>query len=83
MLEMKKNVTLTGSSVIDGVVAEGFSAVIDSDNPEDISITSWQNEKKVYKANRTICRADEAAFEEAAYEIQDQMIAEKEAEMEE
>lgn len=79
MLTMEKKVTVTGNSVIDGVVAEGYSATIDSNNPENISFSSYQQDKAVYKANRTQCRADSAEFEDAAYAIQDEMIAEKAA----
>lgn len=80
MLNMKKSVTITGQSIVDGVVAEGYQAVIDSENPSDMNITSWQQDKAVYKANRAQCRADAAEFEDAAYELQDEMIAEKAAE---
>lgn len=80
MLSMKKSITLTGFSVIDGANVEGYSAVIDSDNPNEMNITSWQQDKALYKANRSICRMDEAEFEDAAYALQDEMIAEKESE---
>lgn len=76
MLNMKKSVTLTGSSIIDGTIAEGYQAVINSENPEDMTISSWQQDKVVYKANRVQCREDAAAFEDAAYALQDEMIAE-------
>lgn len=79
MLTMKKSVTITGNSTIDGAIAEGYSAKIDSDNPENITFSSYQQDKAVYKANRAQCRADSAEFEDACYEIQDEMIAEKAA----
>lgn len=79
MLNMKKSITLTGESVIDGTQAEGYSATINSDNPEDITFSNWQTDKALYKANRTQCRLDKAEFEDAAYALQDELIAEKEA----
>lgn len=79
MLTMKKSITLTGNSTIDGVIAEGYQAVIDGENPSEMNISSWQQDKAVYKANRTQCRADKADFEDAAYVVQDAMIAEKAA----
>lgn len=79
-MTMKKEITLTGESRIDGVVAETYRAVINSDNPSDMTLTSIQRDKALYKANRTTCRADNAEFEEAAYALQDQMIAEAAAE---
>ena len=83
MLKTKKNITLTGSSVIDGKVAEGYSAIIDSTNPQDRNISSWQQDKALYKENRAQCRMDETEFEELAYACQDEMIAAMEAEKEE
>lgn len=77
MLNMKKSITLTGESMIDGAQAEGYSATINSDNPEDMTLSSWQVDKNLYKANRTKCRQDAADFEDAAYELQDRLIAEK------
>ena len=80
MLNYKKSVTLTGESYIEGVQAEGYSATINSDNPEDITLTSWQTDKALYKANRTQCRQDSNEFEDVAYALQDEMIAEKQSE---
>lgn len=75
MLSIKKNITLTGSSKIDGVIAEGYQAVIESDNPQNMTISSWQANKELYKANRVQCRLDSAEFEEMAYAIQEELIA--------
>lgn len=81
MLSIKKNITLTGNSAIGGIIAECYQAVIDSNNPQDMTITSWQADKAVYKANRAQCRLDSAEFEEAAYALQDEILAEKETEI--
>lgn len=80
MLTKTKSITLKGFSVVNGVNVEGYSAEINSENPEDITMSSWQQDKSLYKANRSTCRADQAEFEDAAYAIQDEMIAEKVAE---
>lgn len=74
-LTTKKEITLTGESKIDGIVAEMYRAVIDSESPEDMSLTAVQRDKALYKANRRQCRADNEEFEEMAYTIQDEMIA--------
>lgn len=79
MLNYKKNITVTGGSYIDRVQAEGYTATISSDNPEDIVFSNWQTDKALYKANRSQCRKDAAEFEDVAYAIQDEMIAEKQA----
>lgn len=78
MLTTKKNVTLTGTTTIDGVIVAGYQAVIDSENPEDMNLSNWQSNKELYKQNRTICREERAEFEDAAYNLQDTMIEESE-----
>ena len=80
MLDTKKSITFTGTSMIDGKQAEGYQATIDSDNPGDMSISRWQVDKELYKANRVACRQDAAEIEDAAYTLQDEMIAAKSAE---
>lgn len=82
----KKSITLTAESVItvtEGdttrqVSVEGYSCTISSENPEDIRISRYQmgtEGKKLYKEHREQCHADYAAFEDAAYKIQDSMLA--------
>ncbi|MFR8171215.1 MAG: hypothetical protein ACLU9Q_10390 [Marvinbryantia sp.] len=82
----KKSITLTAESVItvtEGdttkqVSVEGYRCTISSENPEDISISRYPqgtDGKKLYKEHREQCRADYAAFEDAAYVLQDEMIA--------
>lgn len=84
LANFRKNITITGQSIVEvtegevtkQIVAEGYSATINSDKPEDMNISSWQQDKAVYKANRTQCRKDQAEFEDAVYAIQDELIAE-------
>lgn len=76
-LTTKKEITLTGESRIDDVVAEVYRAVINSENPDDMTLTAVQRDKALYKANRRQCRADNEEFEEMAYDLQDEMIAQK------
>jgi hypothetical protein len=83
MLNIKKNVTLTGTTTIDGAQVAGYQAVINSEKPADMNLSSWQNDKALYKQNRTLCRQEQAEFEDAAYELQDKMIAENAEKQEE
>lgn len=76
MLTKSKKITIEGRSVIDGVQVAGFVASIDSTDPSQMTLSSYQIDKVAYKANRVTARADEAAFEDYAYEVQDAMIAE-------
>ena len=75
MLETRKTTTITGRSIIDNVEACGFQATIDSENPGNMTFSSWQSNRELYKANRTVCRADEAEFEDYCYELQDELLA--------
>lgn len=86
LANFRKKITITGQSVIELTeneqsvqkVAEGYSATIDSNNPEDITFSSWQQDKALYKANRVVCRKDQGDFEDAVYAIQDTMLVEGE-----
>lgn len=71
---IKKNITLSAFSQIDGKNVAGYSASINSENPEDMNLSDWIVEKATYKANRKECRADQAEFEDMAYQIQDEML---------
>lgn len=75
MLKMRKTINLAGESIIDGVIVEGYNASIDSNNLENVQFGSWINDPVMYKANRIEARADQAAFEDAVYAIQDELIA--------
>lgn len=77
MLTMKKETVLNGECRIGGVIAEIYKAEMSSVDPEDMTITSYQVDKAAYKENRETCRADRAAFEDAAYDLQEQAAAEK------
>ncbi len=84
----KKNITLTANSVMSvtegditrEVVVEGYSCTIDSQNPENMNVSKYfqsEESKALYKTNRATCRADYAEFEDAAYKLQDELIAER------
>ena len=74
MLSLQREITFTGRSIIDGVEVVGFSAKIKSDDPTNITFSSWQMNKELYKTNREQCRKDEADFEDKVYEAQDELI---------
>lgn len=75
MLNTKERISIIGESIIDDISVAGFTATIDSQNPENMNISVYQNNKEAYKNNRVQARADQASFEDAAYAKQDEMIA--------
>ena len=77
MLKKTQKIKIEGESLIGEVSAAGFRAEIDSENPEKMTLSVWQNDKPTYKANRDAVRADQAEFEDYAYTVQDQLISEK------
>ena len=76
MLKKEREISCTGKSVIDGVEVVGFSAKINLADPSNVTFSSWQINKDLYKENRSQCRTDEAEFEDFVYEEQDKLIAE-------
>ena len=76
MLKTVKKVTVEGASVIDNVTVSKFIAAIDSEDPNQMTLSSVQLNKDMYKENRETVRADEAKFEDYAFSIQDSMLAE-------
>mgnify|MGYP003370603274 FL=1 len=73
MLTMVKKVNLTGVSKVDGQPVENYSCEIDSKNPTSMKYSSWIQNYELYGKNRSACREDRAAFEDAAYELQAQL----------
>ncbi len=76
MLNMTKTVTINGNSQIEGVIAETFSATIDSNNPDNMNISSYIQNSKTYRENQAQCDKDWQEFCTAAFEEQDEMKAE-------
>ena len=64
-----------GYTTIDGVRVVQYGCVIPLDNPKELRITSTRLKPELYEANRTICRADLAKFEDDAYQLRDEFIA--------
>lgn len=78
MLEMKREISFTGESKFDGIVAARYTAKIRSDDPNDITMSNYQVNKSLYKENRKVCNQDKMEFEDMIYAEQDRMITEQE-----
>ena len=76
MLNMNKTVTINGNSQIDGVLAETFSATIDSNNPDNMSLSSYIQNSKTYRENQAQCDKDWGEFCTEVFKVQDEMKAE-------
>lgn len=75
MLKVNKNITLSGTSVIDGVQVMYMSASISTDGGNGANVNTTITNQEVYNANKVQVRADKAAFEEEVYKIEDELLA--------
>lgn len=64
-----------GFTVIEGVKVVQYDCTIPSNNPAEMRIITTKLDQDLYKANRVVCRADLAEFEDAVYAMQDEYIA--------
>lgn len=64
-----------GYTVIDGIRVVQYTCVIPINDPMSMRIGITKMNTDMYKANRAICREDYAAFEDAAYQLQEDCLA--------
>lgn len=64
-----------GYTTIDGVKVVQHTCTIDSENPQKMRVSMVKIDADMYKANRETCREDFAVFEDAAYALQEELIA--------
>ena len=65
-----------GDSIVDGINIATFSAELRTDSIEQPMFGKMTNDMAAYKTRREQVRADQAAFEDLVFKIQDEMIAE-------
>lgn len=73
MLEVNKNITLTGISKIDGVQVAYVSASISTDGGNGANVNETITNQEVYNANKAQVRADIAEFKNKVYEMEDEL----------
>ena len=73
MLEVNKNITLTGISKIDGVQAVYMTATISNDGGSGANVNETITNQEVYNANKAQVRADIAEFKNKVYEMEDEL----------
>ena len=75
MLEINKSITLVGNSKVGDVTVKVFDAKINESDPENLSLNNYVTNYDLYKANRTAVTADQTAFEDAVYALQESLMA--------
>ena len=73
MLEVNKNITLTGVSKIDGAQVAYMSASISTDGGAGANVNKTITNQELYNTNKVAVRADIAAFETKVYEVEDEL----------
>lgn len=73
MLEVNKNITLTGVSKIDEVQVVYMTATISGDGGNGANVNKTITNQEVYNANKVAVRADIAEFETKVYEVEDEL----------
>lgn len=74
MLEVNKNITLTGISKIDGAQVAYMSASISTDGGAGASVNKNITNQELYNTNKAAVRADIAKFEEQVYKVEDELL---------
>ena len=74
-LSYKDTIQRVGYTTIGGVKVVQYTCIIPSDQPQNMRIGITKLDSDMYKANRDICREDYAAFEDAAYRLQEEFLA--------
>lgn len=64
-----------GYTTIDGVKVVQHACTISSENPQEMRVTMTKLNTEMYKNHRDTCRDDFAIFEDAAYALQEELLA--------
>lgn len=75
MLDINKNITLNGTSKINGVQVAYMSATIITDGSNNANVNKSISNQEIYNANKIEVRKDIAAFEMAVYAVEDEIVA--------
>ena len=75
-LDVKKNITLSGVSKVGSDMVVTYSGTIDSDNPENLQLSTYIQNMTAYRANLAELRNDKSDFEDVAFDLQDTLMGE-------
>lgn len=77
MLNINKNITLSGVSTIDGVQVAYMSATITTNGTNGANVNKTITNQELYNANKEQVRADVSQFEQEVYKVEDEALAVK------
>lgn len=73
MLKVKKDITLTGTSEIEGQQVAYMSATIGKDGNKNASVSRTITNQELYNSNKTAVRKDMNDFELEVYKVEDEL----------
>lgn len=74
MLEVNKNITINGTSEIEGVQVVYMTATISTDGGNNAGMTKTVTNQELYNKNKVAVRKDMADFETEVYAVQDSIV---------
>ena len=74
-LQVVETIQRTGFTVIDGVKVAQHTCTISSSDPNQMRVGMVKLDEQMYKNHRSTCRNDYSVFEDAAYALQEELIA--------
>ena len=74
MLEVNKNITLTGISKIDGAQVAYMSASISTEGGAGANVNKTITNQELYNTNKVAVREDIAEFEQQVYKLEDELL---------
>ncbi|WP_414842322.1 hypothetical protein [Enterococcus saccharolyticus] len=77
-LTIKKSTSLQGQSIIDGQIVVYLAANISTESLGNSTVSQSIQNQELYAANKAACRADIAEFQNAVFDEEDAMMAERE-----
>lgn len=77
-LTYNDTVQRVGYTTVNNVKVVQHICIIDLNNPQEMRVSMVKMNSELYKENRETCRSDFATFEDAAYKLQEELIAKSE-----
>lgn len=76
MININKNITLTGNIEINGAPVANLSATLATDGNKQASINRYISNQDLYSSNKAEVRNDIAEFETVVYAVEDEIAKE-------
>lgn len=72
---LNKKIIVEAKTIVDEKPVMGFRALIETTNPNEVTMLPWQINKELCKEYREIVREDQKEFEDYVYKLQEEVVA--------